>query len=263
MRFLLVDGCRTEREIDPPAHAICVRSCFTSSPFLKNLTPSIQIVQVERTTPETSLRERKKQRTRELIAQTARRLFKERGFDAVTVEDVARAAEVSRKTVFNYFPTKEDLFFSGFEAFQQRLLAAVREREAGESMISAFSRFLTGSGGLLADPDPAAVERLYEINRLITDSPALLARERQICADSTDALAALISDEIGARPGNIGPRVAANAMIGLHQALVDHVRRELLAGERDTKRLHRHLRAEAKRAGALLENGLAQLDRRP
>ena len=59
----------------------------------------------------TGLRERKKARTRALLAETARGLFAARGFDAVTVAEVAEAAEVSVTTVFNYFPTKEDLFY--------------------------------------------------------------------------------------------------------------------------------------------------------
>src|SRR5205823_10293157 len=171
---------------------------------------------------ESGLRERKKQRTRQLIAETARRLFKERGFDGGTVDDVARAADVARKTVFNYFPTKEDLFFSGFEAFQERLLSAVRHREPGESIVGAFYRFLVESRGLLTADDPGAIERLYEVNRLIAESPALLARERQIYAGYSDALAALIAEEIGARPGTVTPWVAANAIIGLHTARADH-----------------------------------------
>src|SRR3954467_12797148 len=77
------------------------------------------------------LRELKKQRTRELIAETARRLFAERGFERVTVAEIARAAEVSEQTVFNYFPTKEDLVYWRLEAFEDELLSAVRERAAG------------------------------------------------------------------------------------------------------------------------------------
>src|SRR5215212_10605446 len=95
------------------------------------------------------LRERKKQRTRELIAEMARRLFVERGFDAVPVTEIARDAEVSEKTVFNYFPTKEDLVFWRLEAFEDELLSAVRERGAGESALEAFGRFITAQRGLL------------------------------------------------------------------------------------------------------------------
>ena len=62
---------------------------------------------------ETGLRERKKRQTRQLLADTARRLFSERGFEQVSVAEIARAADVSAATVFNYFPTKEDLVFSG------------------------------------------------------------------------------------------------------------------------------------------------------
>src|ERR671923_2890529 len=88
------------------------------------------------------LRERKKQQTRQLIAETARRLFTERGFQRVTVAEIARAAEVSEQTVFNYFPTKEDLVYWRLESFEEELLAAVRERKAGESVVQAFGRFV-------------------------------------------------------------------------------------------------------------------------
>src|SRR2546427_796629 len=79
------------------------------------------------------LRERKKEQTRQLIAETARRLFTKRGFDAVTVSDVAQEANVSEGTVFNYFPTKEDLFYSGAEVFEAQLIDAVRDRRIGEA----------------------------------------------------------------------------------------------------------------------------------
>src|ERR687883_1607096 len=100
-------------------------------------------------TAEPGLRERKKQRPRQLIADTARRLFAERGFDAVTVAEIAREAEVAPATVFNYFPTKEDLFYSRLEAFEDELLAAIRDREPGQSVLAAFAGFLLGQGGVL------------------------------------------------------------------------------------------------------------------
>src|SRR3954452_12302078 len=162
---------------------------------------------------EPGLRERKKERTRQLIAETARRLFGERGFEDVTVAEVAGAAEVSEATVFNYFPTKEDLFYSGLEAFEEGLLTAIRERSDGESIVAAFSRFILEPRGLLAAREPEAAERLAAITRVIAESPALLAREQRILAGYTDSLAKLIATETGARPGDVEPWIVANTLI--------------------------------------------------
>src|SRR5215210_5509919 len=130
------------------------------------------------------LRERKKQQTRQLIADTARRLFAERGFDAVTVVEVARAADVSEATVFNYFPTKEDLFYNRLEAFEEELLAAIRDREPGASVLAAFRDFVLRQRGAFdikaAGGDEAATKQVLFVTRVITESPALLARERQV-----------------------------------------------------------------------------------
>src|SRR2546421_11475298 len=123
-----------------------------------------------------ALRERKKERTRRLIADTARRLFAERGFEAVSVAEVARTADVSEATVFNYFATKEDLFYSGLEAFEEQLLATIRDRSPGESVLDAFGHFVLEPRGLMATKDPAAAERMAEFARVIEESPALLAR---------------------------------------------------------------------------------------
>jgi AcrR family transcriptional regulator len=200
-----------------------------------------------------SLRERKKAQTRQLIADTARRLFAERGFEAVTVNEVARAADVAPATVFNYFPTKEDLFYSGLEAFEEELLAAVRDRPSGESALTAFGRFVSTPRGLLAAKDPEAVERLAGFTRVITDSPALLARERQIFEGYTASLAALLAEETGDR--DIAPWVAANAMLGVHRALVEYSRARIAEGARNPGLL-RDVRAQARRALELLEDGL-------
>src|SRR5436305_10653832 len=180
-------------------------------------------------TQTTGLRERKKQRTRELIAGTARRLFAERGFDVVTVAAVARAAEVSEATVFNYFPTKEDLFYSGLEAFEEELLESIRAREAGESLLDAFARFVLTPRGLLTARDPEAIERLAAITRVIEESPALLVREQRIFAGYTDSLAALIAAETGADADAVEPWVVANALMGVQRAVVHYSRRQLVA----------------------------------
>jgi AcrR family transcriptional regulator len=208
------------------------------------------------------LRERKKERTREHIAETARTLFAERGFEGVTVAEIARAAEVSGPTVFNYFPRKEDLVFWRLGSFEDELLAAIRERPAGEPVLTAFGRFLLEQRGLLAQPDPEARERLAGIARTIAGSPALLAREREIFAGYTDSLAALIAEEQDAGRGDLRPWVAANAMIGAHRALVDYTRRRVVAGAK-APALARKVRQRAEQALAVLGEGLGGYAPRP
>jgi AcrR family transcriptional regulator len=202
-----------------------------------------------------TLRERKKEQTRRLIAETARRLFAERGFEAVTVAEVARAADVSQATVFNYFPTKEDLFYSGLEAFEEALLNAIRERDAGESVLEAFGRFVLQPRGLLAETDPGAIEHLAAITRTITESEALLAREQRIFDRYTASLAALLAEETGAAADAVEPRVAATALLGVHRTLVEYARSQITAGARNPQ-LARRVRAQGRQALTLLERGL-------
>ena len=204
------------------------------------------------------LRERKKQRTRELIAETARRLFGERGFDHVTIAEVARAAEVSEQTVFNYFPTKEDLVYWRLESFEQDLLAAIRERDPRQSVLQAFGGFVLQRRGLLAQRDAEVRERLVELTRTITESPALLRREREIFDRYTASLAAVIAEEMGAGAGEVQPWVIANALIGVHRALIDYSRKRILDGA-PNDRIVRELRAQGKRALGALEDGLASV----
>ena len=212
------------------------------------------------------LRERKKQRTRQLIADTARRLFAERGFDRVTVAEIAREAEVAQATVFNYFPTKEDLFYSRLEAFEEGLLTAVRDRAPGQGVLAAFGAFLLGQGGVLAMNTPGgddeATVQVRTVTRVITESPALLARERQVFDHYALALAALIAAETGAEEGDVVPLVVANALLGLHRALIAYVREQALAGA-PAARIRAGVRAEAGRAIARLERGLGDVGVRP
>jgi AcrR family transcriptional regulator len=203
------------------------------------------------------LRERKKQRTRQLIAETARRLFVEYGFDKVPVGQVARAAEVSEATVFNYFPTKEDLVFQGMEAFEAELLQAVRDRPADESAAAAFGRFVTEARGILAAEDEQTAAHLLGVTRMIADSPALQVRQREIFARYTASLAALLAEETGAAPADVAPRVVATALVGLHAELIAYVHRRLADGPVDRAQLVRDMQAEGRRALQVLEAGLA------
>jgi AcrR family transcriptional regulator len=202
------------------------------------------------------LRERKKQQTRDLLERSARRLFAERGFERVSIAEIARAAGVSEATVFNYFPTKDDLVYSGMQAFQDALLRAIRERPAGEPVLAAFSRFVLEPGGLLAAADAGAAEELGRVSRLIASSPALLAREAEILAGYTDTLAGVIAEETGAGRDDPRPWIAANALMGVHRALVAYVRRRILAGHDRLPDLARDVRAFGESAFALLAGGL-------
>jgi AcrR family transcriptional regulator len=202
----------------------------------------------------TGLRERKKQQTRRLIFETASRLFVARGFDSVTVAEVAQAADVSEMTVFNYFPTKEDLCFAGMEFFEERLLEAVRGRAAGVSALEAFGRLIIEGCSRLAAKENTEV--IAKAAGLIGGSPALQAREREIVARYTDRLAELLAAETGVRPGDVEPQGVASALMGAHRALVAYVRGSALAGRRGPK-LAADARSQARRAFARLDSGLA------
>lgn len=206
---------------------------------------------------EQGLRERKKQRTRRQIAATAHALFVERGFDAVTVAEVARQADVSVATVFNYFPTKEDLVYSQLEAFQAELVAAIKNRGHGVPVSAAFRAFVFEyPRGLLADHDPDAMEDLVAGVRMIADSPALRARERQAFDDCTASLAAVLAAEVDGPDDDVEAWVVANAVVGVQRALVESVRRMLLAGARGPELAHA-VRTQGDRALTTLESGLA------
>jgi AcrR family transcriptional regulator len=212
---------------------------------------------------EVGLRERKKQRTRQLLADTARRLFSERGFEHVSIAEIARVAEVSPATVFNYFPSKEDLVYSGLETFEQRLLAAIRERPSGETVLDAFACFVLEPRGLFVVKEKEEAEQLITLTRMIAASPALLAREQQMFARYTDTLAKLIADETGAGAGDLRPYVAANALIGVHRALIGYVRERLAAGDPDRRRLARQTRDRGEAALALLADQLGHYAAKP
>ena len=206
--------------------------------------------------PGPGLRERKRDRTKRLIGETARRLFLERGFDQVRVTEIAREAEVAEKTVFNYFPTKEDLVYWRLEDFEAELVGAIHERAPGQSALAAFSAFVHSQRGWLASDDPDVREQAEQTTRMITSSPALVAREGQVFADFTQTLAELLAKETGVAAGSAAPWVVANALIGVHRALVAVVRRAILDGTPHAT-IVRAYRREAKRALGALETGLA------
>jgi len=197
------------------------------------------------------LRESKKQETRREIADTAMRLFVQRGFDHVTVAEVAAAARVSEKTVFNYFPTKEDLFFDEVPEREAALVAAVRDRPAGESVVSGLRRLQAAQCPRLCSPGFATFARIIE------ESPALQAKELEVMARLTEALAEAIRTELGVPA--IDAHIAANMLVGVHWQLFRNARAQALAGRQGPAAVRR-LRSDLDRAYRLLENGLGALE---
>jgi AcrR family transcriptional regulator len=198
------------------------------------------------------LRETKKLRTRQEIAEAAMGLFARRGFDHVTVAEVAEAAGVSEKTVFNYFPTKEDLFWDEVPAREAAMVEAVRNRVPGESIPAALERLQSRGSGRLCSPGFAVFARVIE------ESRALQAKELEIMARYTDALASVIAEELGVH--QLDARVAANVLVSVQWQHFRNARAHALAG-RHGPPAARRLRAELKRAYRLLESGLAQLEK--
>jgi AcrR family transcriptional regulator len=203
---------------------------------------------------QTGLRERKKLQTRQRIFDVAQSLFVEKGFERVSVAEVARAADVSEVTVFNYFPSKEDLFFGGMQLYEEQLVEAVRDRAKGESAVKVFRRMLLAGADRLGLKQTAADIRAA--GRIISASPSLIAREREMVDRYVVRLAELLAEESGAAPDDVEPLAAASALMGAQRALVAHVRRRVLAGWQG-KRLADDYRIQARRALSRMERGLA------
>ncbi len=196
------------------------------------------------------LRETKKLRMRAELAGQAMRLFVERGFDRVTVAEVAAAANVSQKTVFNYFPTKEDLFFDEVPEREAAIVDALRNRAPGESIITALRRLQVGECNRLSSPAFATFARIIE------ESPALQAKELEVMAHFAQVLAAAIEGEAGVDERDA--RIAAGLLISVHRQLFRGARKQALAG-RHGAAAARGLRDDLERAYSLLEHGLGDL----
>jgi AcrR family transcriptional regulator len=153
------------------------------------------------------LRDSKKAATRQAISDVATRLFVEHGFENVSIDEIARAAGVARKTVFNYFPRKEDLVFDREEEGRERVRQALAAR-GGQSPLHAFQALMRA---LLEDQHP-----IFRINRrplrfwrTVADSPALVAHAHRLRGALADDLAAMLADAAGQPPADPHARLAA------------------------------------------------------
>lgn len=153
------------------------------------------------------LRDRKKEMTRQAISNVATRLFVERGFDAVSVADIADEADVARKTVFNYFPRKEDLVFDREEETRELVREALAERGARSPIVG----FQTLMRELLEKQHPLLrmSDRPIQFWRMVSQSPALTARARELQVTLAGDLAAMLSATVGRPRSDPEARLAA------------------------------------------------------
>jgi AcrR family transcriptional regulator len=202
------------------------------------------------TSVQVGLRERKKRATRTLIADTALRLFAERGFDQTTVAEVAEAAGVSVKTVFNYFPAKEDLFFDRADEVEQIWLDAVADHRPGEPLLAGLrrrvlSRFADHPGG------PSA-----QFRKVLAGSTLLQARGQQMWAGHEDAIAHALAGLLGVDGEDLTARVLAHQVLSIHPMVLRMVEVWTQQGAAPDEVRERAL-ALINRAFDILERGLS------
>ena len=209
------------------------------------------------------LRERKKQRTRQAIRDAALRLFTERGFERVTVAEIAAAAEVAEKTVFNYFGSKEALLFGREAPVPHNLIATIGQRRPGEPVTAAmrrelrdFAAHLLGEPTAPPSPDPGPGHDQARILRLVVQTPALQAYLRQLFARAEPAVAEVLARETGTEPGSIEPDVAAMALVGVLRVLYERLLAVAASGT-DPEVATAAFLSQADRALDMLEGGFA------
>ena len=158
--------------------------------------------------PTTDRRTRKRLATRQAISDAATRLFFARGFDGVTIDEIAAAADVGRMTVFNHFPRKEDMFFDREREIRDVAFDAVRSRPAGQSPVDALGRL---AHRLVDDPHPSFP--LFADTHLFVEtalaSEALKARAREMRDDFVRALAEMLAGTVGLPRDDGDARLAA------------------------------------------------------
>lgn len=203
------------------------------------------------------LRERKKQQTRAAISEAAITLFLEHGFTQVSVVQVAEAAEVSKRTLFAYFPTKEDLVVHRLADHQTEAARVVRTRPPHTNPLTALrEHFLKG----LHERDPITGlndrPEVRALHRMILNAPTLVTRMEQFKTVAERALALALQET--ADTDELTARLAAVQIVAVQWTLAQDNAQRLADGEPAGKR-HAGAVKDAEQAFALLENGLHHL----
>ena len=164
--------------------------------------------------PLDGLRERKKARTRASIREHALRLFREQGYQATTVEQIAAAAEVSQSTFFRYFPTKEDVVLQ--DDMDVRMIAALDEQPPGLGPVAAVR---AATRQLLTSYTVADLDVLRQTTALTMTVPEIRARALDEFARTIGAIGAAMAKRAGRSPDDLAVRTAAGAIVGVIMAI--------------------------------------------
>jgi AcrR family transcriptional regulator len=165
--------------------------------------------------PEPGLRERKKQRTRETIARAAHALFAERGYHPTTLNDIAQAADVSTRTIFSYFASKEDILFSDFPLMRHALARALAERPEGEDALETVRKFILGTRKFERS------ELDEQLNFCIVSDETLRSHLRARIASLEELITPAIAKDLGAPPNDPRPQIVAASLTAAFNALTD------------------------------------------
>lgn len=160
--------------------------------------------------PPLGLRERKKRRTREAIRREAYRLFREQGYDATTVDQIADAAEVSPSTFFRYFPTKEDVVLT--DEYDPVIMQALRDVPLGTPIVETVRRAVLGPLRTLMGEGRAEMKMRM---RLTVAEPAVQARSYHQQRETMRMMAEVFAARSGRDPDDLEPRYAAAAVVGV------------------------------------------------
>jgi AcrR family transcriptional regulator len=156
------------------------------------------------------LRERKKLMTRAAILEAAESMFAERGFDNVTVAEIADAVNISAKTLFVYFPSKDDLVFADEDSLRDIIVARIRDRAIGRTPLDAMGELMRE---LMSASGARAVTGVERLLRMVGDNAVLRSRMRLMWERFEEAVAAYLAEETGAGEHAPAPRVAAAQLI--------------------------------------------------
>ena len=165
--------------------------------------------------PQPGLRERKKQRTRETIAGAARQLFAERGYHATTLPDIAEAADVSTRTIFAYFPSKEDILFSDFGLMKDALAQALAERPEGQDALETVRAFILS----LHKVEESELDE--QLRLCVANDDTLRSHLRARIAQLEELIAPAIAKDLDAAEDDLRPQVVAASLTAAFNVLTE------------------------------------------